>query len=279
MKPARGGGPGGDLVHLIEVDGTASFAALPEPAGHAGRNGQDHDDSPVRGLQRCAVQRWALQQWALQRWSRWSAAATAPTPKSTRGVAALALGGVIAAFGTTLAAGAASHPVRRVVRTVPAPTHFAGTDALGCPVGLVCVVRASAAIAAVRQHSFANAAGFDVLDVAHPRRPFARYLTASRGASRLRVVSTCDSHRRRAAVDEPPQIGSTVTYRPGISAVSAGGGGPVVTAYYARHDTFGCTVEVLCSYPVPMWSARLDTTVEQCAVAVDSLGMDSRVYL
>lgn len=256
MKPAQGGGSGGDFVQLIEVDGSASFAACSEPGGLEGFDGAD---SPVYGL---------------QRWKWWSAAA-----RSTRIVAALTLGGVLAAVGTIIAAGSASHPLTHLVRTVPAPTHFDGTDAPGCPVRSVCVVRSSAALAAVRQHSFADVSGFDVLDVTDPRRPIARYLTATRGASRLRIVATCDSRRRPAAVDEPPQIGSTVTYRPGISAISASGGGPVVTAYYARHDTFGCTVEVLCSYPLPTWSARLDSTVEQCAVAVARLGMDSRVYL
>ncbi len=262
MKPAQGGGLVGDFVQLIEVDGRESFAGPTGPAGLAGPAGLerlDGADSRVRGL---------------QRWKWWSAAA-----RATRIVAALALAGVVAAVGATVAAGSASHPVTHLVRTVPAPAHFDGTDAPGCPVRSVCIVRASTALVAVRQHSFADVSGFDVLDVVHPRRPIARYLTASRGASRLRIVATCDSRRRPAAVDEPPQIGSTVTYRPGISAVSAGGGGPVVTAYYARHDTFGCTVEVLCSYPVPVWSARLDATVEQCAVAVDRLGMDSRVYL
>lgn len=257
MKPTQVGGPVGDFVQLIEVDGSASFAAPQVPAG------RDSGDWPVRGL---------------QQWAWWSAAA-----RSTRSVAALALAGVVAAVGMTVAAGSASHPVVHVARTVPAPVHFGGTDALGCPVRSVCVVRSSAALGAVGEHSFADVSGYDVLGMDRSARTLARYATASRGASRLRIVASCDSHRRRAAVDEPPQIGSTVTYQPGISVVSAGGGGSVVTAYYARHDTFGCTVEVMCSYPLPTLgldtSARLDTTVEQCAVAVAGLGMDSRVYL
>lgn len=238
-----------DFVHLVEVDGhppsTVAEAEVADP-----------------------------RTTSHPRWQWWQAAAG-----SARVAAVLALAGAVAAVGTTAAAATAGHHEVHTTRTVTAPVLPGGSDALGCPVRSSCVVRASAAVAAVRADSFPDATGFDLIDIAHPGKPLARYLTAGQVANRLRIVSTCDPRRRPAAVDEPPRRGSTVSHRPEITAVSAGGDSAVVTDYYSRHDTFGCTVEVTCSYPVPAWSARLDSTVEQCSILVDRLGMDVRVYL
>lgn len=240
MVAGGAGGPAGDFVEIIEVDGAAPArvrAAQPVPT-------------------------------VLQRWPWWRRAGP-----STRRVAVCAAAMSALGFACLVAVAGARHPVREVrqVVTVAAPAAVP-VDATGCPLGIPCAQRRPrAGVAVLSSYGFDTVLATEVYDPARPHTVFDRQLLATKADATVTVWARCGSVRSKDDDDPAPLARTTVRRMvKGVQVFLQ------ETNYLSRRYAGTCSLDVWCVQTSPLYTAQLAISY---APTVRAIAADPRIQL